>query len=185
MPTNEPLGVLEFDRVRKVLADLVDRAIGDVLKANGFYRCTVTSQSGQNVDLQAEDPKQGSPKGVPLVSMFPQTQISVAAGGTCYLFFANGDRKKPRATCFELSTLVKLILGDPNNAKAVVRKGDAIEAGQWSAILNTLVWVGTDGTTWTVSFTGGGTSPIVVSLSQTPAKQTGTTTTGATKVFAE
>lgn len=108
------------DRVLKALERLVNVMMRRV-DYHALYPARVVAQSGQKVDLLADDLRirgQGH-QGIPLRHGLPGIEVTVPVGARVLLGFRNGDPAKPYAALWESGAVTLVVLGAPGSADFV------------------------------------------------------------------
>ncbi len=93
------------------------------------YVCSVQSQDGMTLDLKPDDPKlDGNGLGaVPLLVGLPGFTVEVSQGARVRLHFDNGDPSQPKASLFDVGSMISVTFGE--GVQAVARMGDLVECG--------------------------------------------------------
>jgi hypothetical protein len=111
----------------RAFESLVRHFIGDRVDRLALYAATVIGQNADGtLELQADNPRIGSPSSVPIRWGIPGLTATVPAGARCYLTFAEGDPTKPIVVAWEAGTALGIVLA--GGSHGVARTTDAVGA---------------------------------------------------------
>lgn len=146
-----------LDRMKAALVGIANSALRRVDHFATYSGQVIRQQGDGRLEVRADDARF---KGIAAVAMRPGVHgitTTVRRGARILFGFENGDPRKAVATGWESGNpeLLKIEadaikLGN-NAVKGAVRKDDLGDGGTWTAVANTLVYVGADGETWTLT----------------------------------
>lgn len=151
------------------MIDWIKRAMGMVVTPSidhlTTYRAKVVAQSGNTVDVVADDPRIGSASKVPILLGLPDCSVAIAVGCYVRLGWRGGDPRQPYVTSWESgASLTELKIH--GGTKGAARKDDQVKV---TIPAGTVI----------VAVSGGAGAAAVGTPNPDPIELTGTITAGS------
>lgn len=162
-----------IDTIKRLLGMVVTPSIDHLTT----YRAKVVKQSGNTVDVVADDPRIGNASKVPILLGLPDCTVAITVGCFVRLGWRGGDPRQPYVTTWESgasATEIKIHGG----TKGAARVDDTTANGTLVA-----TWAAPAGVpTCTITYTAPGGTPQVLTVFAAPAAGTGFTVNLAGKI---